>query len=98
MKLRMLLRELRVRPWELRGGVEPGGILESREGYRLGVEMKEGSPGMVSSVRPVRALGARANVGVWGRSFSMLGRPHAAAGYPAAGFQVAGTRHRGHVH
>lgn len=37
-----------------------GGIFSSRDGRRLGVGKKDGSPGTASSVRPAREFGARA--------------------------------------
>lgn len=50
---------------------EFGGSLYSLEGWRFGVVTKGSSPGMVSSVSPVRAFGATARTalcGVRGRS------------------------------
>ena len=51
----------------------PGGIFCKREGWRLSCGTKGSSPGTVSSVKPVRAFGARANAAASGaRGRSML--------------------------
>jgi hypothetical protein len=59
-KLRRLAldRELRVLVCPLLG--EVGGSFDSRDGIRLGLMMKDGSPGTASSVSPAREFGARA--------------------------------------